>query len=203
MFMWQTLEGYARWLRLREIPGHINACLRSLTRKARFSGAWSPTMPLVNLSSSFSCHPCQHQWNSRIWRGHISIIYSFIDYWMMRHICIYIYIHTCCVFFYCLSYFHAKWHGEYLITMMPICHSDKSSLAFGLDALVGAFSATDDANVDGWIRNNWSWSASTKWKPSWEPRNFHNENHMLSSLPLLVEGTPIAQCIYRERERGK
>lgn len=40
--------------------------------------------------------------------------------------------------------------------MMPICHSDKSSLAFGLDALVGAFSATDDANVDGWIRNNWS-----------------------------------------------
>lgn len=25
--------------------------------------------------------------------------------------------------------------------------------------------------------------------------------HMLSSLPLLVEGTPIAQCIYGERER--
>lgn len=87
--MWQTLEGYARWLRLKEIPGHINASLRSLTTKARVSGAWSPTMPLVNLSSSFSCHPCQHQWNSRIWWGHISIHVFIIGWW---DTCVY--IHT-------------------------------------------------------------------------------------------------------------
>ena len=65
------------YCRLRETPGHINACLRSLTTKARFSVASSPAMPLVNLSSSFSCHPCQHQWNSRICRYIYVYIYIY------------------------------------------------------------------------------------------------------------------------------